>query len=211
MYKCTTAISTAEEFDSSKWTVASISYEFKKITNELSNKLNSNKVIQESGTASTSNVYSSKAVKNLMKVSFCKMLTNFDDKVISGSTLITGFNNAQNYGDYVADTTNSRLIIKNTSLVQLCASASGLGSAGVSYVIYDSNGNEIDTTPSKNMLIQPAGNAYWQIPLPTVTIELDPTKTYYIYLKTGPYNVTDFHLNGGFGAGGTWISATKIA
>lgn len=153
---------------------------------------------------------SAETMNNLMKVSFCKMLTNFGDTVISGSTLITGFDNAQNYGDYVADTTNSRLIIKNTSLVQLCALASGLGSAGVSYVIYDSNGNEIDTTPSKNMLIQPAGNAYWQIPLPTVTIELDPTKTYYIYLKAGPYNVTDFHLNGGFGAGGTWISATKI-
>ena len=66
LYKCTTAISTAEEFDSSKWTVASISYEFKRITNELSNKLNSNKVIQENGTASTSNVYSSKAIQNIL-------------------------------------------------------------------------------------------------------------------------------------------------
>jgi hypothetical protein len=75
LYKCTTAISTAEEFDSSKWTVASISYEFKRITNELSNKLNSNKVIQESGTASTSNVYSSKAVQNLMKFSLTEHKT----------------------------------------------------------------------------------------------------------------------------------------
>ena len=66
LYKCTTAISTAEEFDSSKWTVASISYEFKRITNELSNKLNSNKVIQENGTVSTSNVYSSKAIQNIL-------------------------------------------------------------------------------------------------------------------------------------------------
>lgn len=66
LYKCTTAISTAEAWNSAHWTAVSISYEFKRITNELSNKLNSNKVIQENGTASTSNVYSSKAIQNIL-------------------------------------------------------------------------------------------------------------------------------------------------
>ena len=47
LYKCTTAISTAEAWNSAHWTAVSISYEFKRITNELSNKLNSNKVLKQ--------------------------------------------------------------------------------------------------------------------------------------------------------------------
>lgn len=75
LYKCTTAISTAESWNSAHWTAVNISDELESIKGELSNKLNSNKVIQESGTASTSNVYSSKAVENLMKFSLTEHKT----------------------------------------------------------------------------------------------------------------------------------------
>ena len=66
LYKCTTAITTAEAWNSAHWTAVNISDELESIKGELSNKLNSNKVIQENGTASTSNVYSSKAIQNIL-------------------------------------------------------------------------------------------------------------------------------------------------
>lgn len=51
------------------------SNELESISNELESKLNSNKVIQENGTVSTSNVYSSKAIQNLMKFSLTEHKT----------------------------------------------------------------------------------------------------------------------------------------
>ena len=66
LYKCTTAITTAEAWNSAHWTAVNISDELESIKGELSNKLNSNKVIQENGTVSTSNIYSSEAIQNIL-------------------------------------------------------------------------------------------------------------------------------------------------
>lgn len=168
-------------------------------------------IIQEDGTPSETNVYSSKAVQNIVnKASFCKMTSNFEEKTITEETKITGFKNAINYGYYTADITNSRLEIKNTTLCQLSGLVCGLGSNRCYYKIFDSEGTELDLDLEIKTLYQFGGNGYWQAPLPTITVELDPTKTYYIYLYCNKYNADSFLLNAGFGSNGTWIGATKI-
>lgn len=186
------------------------SNELESISNELESKLNSNKVIQENGTVSTSNVYSSKAIQNLMKASFCKMTTNFESKAITNNTKIEGFKNAMSYGDYIADVKKSRLVIKNTKLCQLAGLVCGIGNNRCCYGIFDADGNEVIIDVGRNVLYQFGGNGYFQAPLPTLTIELNPSKTYYIFLYAVAYNSNEFLLNAGFGADGTWISATKI-
>lgn len=142
--------------------------------------------------------------------SFCKMTTNFESKTITSNTKIEGFKSAMSYGDYIADITNSRLIIKNTKLLQLTGLVSGIGNNRCYYGIFDTDGNEVIIDVGRNVLYQFGGNGYFQAPLSTLTIELNPVKTYYIYLYAVAYNSNEFLLNAGFGADGTWISATKI-
>lgn len=107
LYKCTTAISTAENWNSAHWTAVNISDELESIKGELSNKLNSNKVIQESGTASTSNVYSSKAVENIIderntystvERKIGKIEENGIEKNVYQKTLIFSGNTGNNVG-----------------------------------------------------------------------------------------------------------------
>lgn len=106
LYKCTTAITTAETWNSAHWTAVSISYEFKRITNELSNKLNSNKVIQESGTASTSNVYSSKAVENLMNKLKKQIIWDGNVQVKTAIGNNVRLNNMPNLSNYIGKVIN---------------------------------------------------------------------------------------------------------
>lgn len=149
-------------------------------------------------------------VTALEKASFCRMSTNFEIKTITENTKIEGFRYAQNFGDYIADVDNSRLVIKNTTLCQLNGLICGHGYTKSHYGFFDSDGNQVITDSRRDVLYQFAGNSYFQAPLPTLTIELDPNKTYYIYLYVDTYGSETFSLNNGFGADGTWISATKI-
>lgn len=91
LYRCTTAISTAETWTSAHWIAVNISDELVTITNELSNKLNSNKVIQENEVASIGKVYSSKAVENLMNG------TTLYESVIGSNSNITLSETLANY------------------------------------------------------------------------------------------------------------------
>lgn len=147
---------------------------------------------------------------NYLQKSFCKMKTNFDYREIRDPITVYGWENVMSYGDYTADSTTGRLIIKNTRLVQLHGLISGSSSALAKFLLYDENNNLIDGSVEGRILYQPAGNGYWQIPLSPRIFELDPNKTYYVTLEVGVYNADRFYMNNGFGTNGTWISAEKI-
>lgn len=145
-------------------------------------------------------------------ISFCKMTTNFERKYIESSTKVEGWGKDINIGDFIADKNNNRLVIKNASLIQLHGMVGGDGGATADFRVYESTDSslEIDGTNEKQVLYQFGGNGYWHAPLVPMIYQLEPSKTYYVYLYVAPYNTTKFGLNNGFGSNCTWISATKI-
>jgi hypothetical protein len=140
--------------------------------------------------------------------SCCKMSTNFGTKSFgsSGQVKVTGWNKNIEFGDYEVDTTNNRLVIKNTKIVEISGTTSGSGYGIAQIAVL--NEDERILYFSKN-LFQFGGNGYWSCPLATSLVELDPAKTYYVILEAGGYN-QNFSMNNGFGAGFTNIQAKKI-
>lgn len=145
--------------------------------------------------------------------SFCKMITS------SGSTPYTsgsyeqvkGWTSPIGNGDYSCDIANNRLIIKNTSIVELGGWISGNGYAAAQLRIYNLATDEEITYNSPNWtVIQFAGNGFWSTTLPHIIQDLDNTQTYYVILLVQPYNTDSFALNDGFSNRGTYIYAKKI-
>lgn len=155
-------------------------------------------------------------VKKLIRVndkSFCKMNTTINAKSIDNNGIIVADwedSTKIEYGDYKADTENWRLEIKNTTLVEVTGVVSGNGYASCLFYLYDDTNTIINSLRSNGILVQFAGNGYWQVPMPSIVFELDPTKTYYIKLFAQGYNSQNFDLNNGFGKNGTWMAAKKI-
>lgn len=144
-----------------------------------------------------------------IKTSFCKMNTNVIQYINTTETQITAWGDAISKGDYLADVENGRLIIKNTSIVRLTGSIAGKGYAWAGYGIYEVDGTPV-TVARPYILYQFEGNGYWQAPLQTVDVELEPTKEYYVILNAHAYNNEEFAMNNGFSNNATWISALKI-
>lgn len=145
--------------------------------------------------------------------SFCCMVTNFEYKTITSGEVITGWDGVTNIGDYSYDTSQNGMIIKNTSVLELTGKIAGLGHASAEWYIYEVDGETLTNTSfdvDNKVVYQFAGNGYMSAPLANTITNLDSTKTYMIKLYVSPYNTTEFQLNNGFGAKGTFICAKKI-
>lgn len=155
------------------------------------------------------------AINNLTNVSFCQMHTNFTLKDFSasdGSTEVEGWEEPVNIGDYVADTNNNRIIIKNTTFVEVGGYTAGCGNGSVEYSLKESS-EETSLLGNGGWLIfqgNTIGNGYWAMPLKTCIVELDPTKIYYLKLMASGYNDQNFAMNNGFGKNATNIYAKKL-
>lgn len=145
--------------------------------------------------------------------SFCKMTTSSDYTAYTSDSYeqVKGWTNPINNGDYSCDITNNRLIIKNTSIIEIGGWISGNDYAAAQLRIYNLTTNEEITYSCPNWtVIQFAGNGFWSTTLPHMIQELDNTQTYYVILLVQPYNTDDFSLNDGFTKKGTFIYAKKI-
>ena len=143
-------------------------------------------------------------------VSFARV-SKTDTVSLTSETTLQNLTRISEMGDYVCDTTNHRIIIKNTTLVQVSGKICGNGYASIfTKLIEAETGNHIIAGGERRTIVQFAGNNYWSIGLPTITVELDPSKTYYLSLSASPYNTDSFHLNSGFEGNSTWFSALKI-
>lgn len=174
------------------------------------NATNLNKIengIAENDTA-INNINTS--INNLTNISFCKMNTNFAYKTITEETTIEGWEGAVNIGDYIADTVNNRLIIKNTELLQLSGMICGIGNATIDFVIKESDGTKIGEVGTFRTLVT-CGSDYWSANLKNVLVPLDKTKIYHITLVANKYGTDkEFSMNNGFGKYGTEMAALKI-
>ena len=146
---------------------------------------------------------------NKTQLNFCLMNTSSSRINITTSQIITSWENPINYGDYVADVTNSRLIITNSTVIEVSGASCGSGNAAIEYVVTDSN--NVAVTQLNSTALIDYGDKYWASSLKNVIYILDPTKTYYIQLKADVYSpTTTFAMNNGFNKKSTWISAKKI-
>lgn len=143
------------------------------------------------------------------QLNFCLMNTASNTINITTNQTITSWENPINYGDYVADITNSRLTITNSTIIEVSGASCGNGSASIEYVVTDSNNNVVTQLSSRTLINY--GDKYWASSLKKVVYILEPTKTYYIQLTANVYAPsTRFLMNNGFNKEGTWISAKKI-
>lgn len=150
------------------------------------------------------------AINNLTNISFCKMNTNFPYKTITEETTIEGWEGAVNIGDYIADTVNNRLIIKNTELLHLSGMICGIGNATIDFVIEESDGTKIGQIATFRTLVT-CGSNYWSTNLKNVLVPLDKTKIYHITLVADKYGTDqEFCINNGFGKYGTEMAVLKI-
>nr|DAG78620.1 MAG TPA: protein of unknown function DUF859 [Caudoviricetes sp.] len=170
--------------------------------------------VKNTKTTSDINTYSTTYINNLHNMSYCKMVTNFDEKSITDATQITGWTNYQENGDLGAFPSRNRLEITNTTLALIMGKTCGQNGMSIYFKIEDSDGNALLADNQQgNLLIQPSGNNFWSSSLPTMFVKLDPAKTYYVTLWANSYidgSVGQSYMNNGFGKNGTWISALKI-
>lgn len=153
--------------------------------------------------------------KSLREIDFCQMHTNFTLKDFSDSSgliEVEGWEEPMNIGDYVADVANNRIIIKNTTLVEVGGNTAGSGDGSIKYSLKESSG---DTSLLGNegwFIFQgnDVGSGYWAMSLKTCIVELDPTKIYYLQLTASGYNEQTFAMNNGFGKFATNIYARKL-
>lgn len=175
--------------------------------------LENNEIITDNNTAIDN---FATAISNLPQentISFAQMITNFDSRSYTYTgwlQKVTGWTKYTELGDYQVDTTNSRIIIENTTLLEIFGSTGGNGYGEITYDIVDTDGNSMLTDYSTKMLYQFGGNYFWRANLQTCIVQLDPTKTYYLSLYAKGYNNKNFVMNDGFGASSTWLSALKL-
>ena len=148
-------------------------------------------------------------------VNFCQMHTNFELKDFSASaglTEVEGWEEHVNIGDYVADVANNRIIIENTTLVEVGGNTAGSGNGNIQYSLKESIGGTSLIRSNGWLLFQGGnvGSGYWAMPLKTCIVKLDPTKIYYLQLTASGYNEQNFSMNNGFGKFATTIYAKKI-
>lgn len=142
--------------------------------------------------------------------SFCSMCTNFVDRIYTDRTTIEGWTSPINVGDYIADTTNNCLIIKNTSILQLGGLLAGSGYAWARFELTDTTNNEeVSLDYNNGVLYQFGGNGYWASPLPPLVTKLDKTKIYKVKLSIAGYGA-NYAMNRGFDENGTYMWAKKI-
>lgn len=143
-------------------------------------------------------------------VDFCSMCTNFSDREYTDTTTVVGWTSPISVGDYIADTTNNCLIIKNTSILQLGGLLSGSGYAWGRFIVIDTSTNEeLAINYYNGVLYQFGGNGFWSAPLAPLITQLDKTKEYKVQLRISAYNST-FSMNSGFSESGTYMWAKKI-
>ena len=146
---------------------------------------------------------------NKTQLNFCLMNTSIGTINIKSSQIITSWENPINYGDYVADTNNSRLTITNSTVIEVSGASCGFGSASIDYLVTDSNNNTVSQLNERTLINY--GDKYWASSLKKVIYILDPTKTYYIQLRANVYSPsTTFQMNTGFSKKGTWISVKRL-
>ena len=143
------------------------------------------------------------------------MHTNFELKEFSASaglTEVEGWEEPVNIGDYVADVANNRIIIENTTLVEVGGNTAGSGNGSIRYSLKESIGGTSLIRNDGWFIFQGGnvGSGYWSMPLKTCIVKLDPTKIYYLQLTASGYNEPIFSMNNGFGKFATNIYAKKI-
>jgi hypothetical protein len=159
---------------------------------------------------SSSVVHNKKKLSDILDVEYCQ-LTVYGTKVCPSNTdtTITSFYVPTSYGGFEADTTNGRLVIPvGTKTIETSGMICGCGYATVRLKIVDTNGSQLSNYQQTGVLVQTYGNGYWKHALPNLIIELDETKSYYIYLVVSGYNQA-FTINAGFGSS-SFIQAKKI-
>ena len=176
----------------------------------LKNLFGNNTKISAENIAIKDNNNEAKTLDEYLSFSFASMHTNFGVKYFTSTTKVTGWEDPISYGDFTADISNNRIIIKNTTLLEVSGLTCGNGYALIVYCVDDINGNKIEDNTGRQTLVQFAGNGYWQVSLPNKVYELDPTKEYYLTLYASGYNGSTFSINNGFSKYGTWLQAKKI-
>lgn len=158
-------------------------------------------------TKNNSNVV--EAINEINDVSIAKLRTNGSLSIASNtSTKITGIWTSEfQFGDYINDIQNDRIIVKNTEVLEVTGFLGGVGHAWNGIVVKDEEDAAVELGNANRVLQTQDG--YWSLPLPVSYYQLDKAKTYYVYLYCVGYNGT-FELNSGMGDKGTVISARKI-
>lgn len=182
-----------------------------KIMKVLSNLFGLNKKINASDVAIKDNNGKAETLSNYLNFGFASMHTNFAYKTFDSETIVTGWEEPISYGDIVADTSNNRIVIKNTKLLEISGYTSGCLNACLFYKLKE-KGTDNDLLSGAGTLFQGSGvgNNYWALPLKVFTVELEPTKTYYLQLAAKGYNGQPFEMNNGFGKYATSIQAKKL-
>ena len=144
------------------------------------------------------------------KLSYAAMNTSRDFIEITNEQKITGWEEPLSFGDYTADVSNDRIVIRNTEIVEVSGVSGGNGRCIIFYKIEDENGNNIPSLFNNRTLVN-YGDVYWAGPLKKAIYTLDPTKVYYLTLYADKYQPSSyFAMNNGFGKYATYLEAKKL-
>ena len=178
----------------------------------LKNLFGNNTKISAENIAIKDNNNEAKTLDEYLSVSFASMHTNFGTKEFASETTVTGWEDPISYGDFTADISNNRIIIKNTTLVEVGGNTAGSGNGSIQYSLKESSGGTSLIGSGGWFIFQGSGvgNNYWSLPLKTCIVELDPSKIYYLQLIANGYRGQYFDMNNGFGKYATCIQAKKI-
>ena len=148
-------------------------------------------------------------LEEIANLGFAKMASNVAVDYITTEITITQWeNSAISYGDIIAQPGNGRIKITNTSLIEIGGTISGNNYSSTSYYLVDENNTRVNPNAESATLV--TISTYYGVSLKTLYMQLDNTKTYYLYLKTSGYDGNTFELNNGFGGGGTTLYAKKL-
>ena len=178
----------------------------------LKNLFGNNTKISAENIAIKDNNNEAKTLDEYLSFSFASMHTNFEFKDFTSETTVTGWEDPISYGDFTADISNNRIIIKNTTLLEVSGYTAGALNAIVEYSLKENSGGSSLLGAEGRFLFQGdgVGNGYWALPLRTCIVELDPSKIYYLQLIANGYHGQYFDMNNGFGKYATCIQAKKI-
>lgn len=182
-----------------------------KIMKVLSNLFGLNKKISANDIAIKDNNGKAETLSNYLSFGFASMHTDFAYKTFDSETIVTGWEEPVSYGDITADTSNNRIVIKNTKLLEISGYTGGCLNAWIYYILKEKD-TDNDLLSGAGTLFQGSGvgNNYWALPLKVFTVELDTSKIYYLQLSARGYNGKSFDMNNGFGKYATKIQAKKL-
>ena len=178
----------------------------------LSNLFGLNKKISANDVAVKDSNGKAETLSDYLSFGFASMHTNFEIKEFTSETTVTGWEDPISYGDLTADISKNRIIIKNTTLLEVSGNTAGCLNASIRYSLKESNGGNSLLGNEGWLLFQGSGigNNYWSLPLKTCIVELDPSKIYYLQLLANGYRNDNFEMNNGFGKYATFIQAKKL-